>query len=90
VTHPYPGAFTFHNGRKLYIWAANVSGQEIGNVKVVLPGAIERVVKGKGITVSTGAGSLLVTRVQFEGEEEVPADLFTERYKIPVGTRLGQ
>ncbi|MEK6563105.1 MAG: formyltransferase [Candidatus Binatota bacterium] len=90
VTHPYPGAFTFHNGRKLYIWAANVSGQEIGNVKVVLPGAIERVVKGKGITVSTGAGSLLVTRVQFEGEEEVPADLLTERYKIPVGTRLGQ
>ena len=90
VTHPYPGAFTFHNGRKLYIWAANVNGQEIGNVKVVLPGAIERVVKGKGITVSTGAGSLLVTRVQFEGEEEVPADLLTERYKIPVGARLGR
>ncbi len=90
VTHPYPGAFTFHNGRKLYIWAANVNGQEIGGVKVVLPGAIERVVKGEGITVSTGAGSLLVTRVQFEGEGEVPADLLTERYKIPVGARLGQ
>ena len=90
VTHPYPGAFTFHNGRKLYIWAANVNGQEIGNAKVVLPGAIEGVLKGKGITVSTGAGSLLVTRVQLEGEEEVPADLLAERYKIPVGARLGR
>src|SRR3990172_9391116 len=90
VTHPYPGAFTFHNGRKLYIWAAGMNGQEIGNAKVVLPGAIERVVKGKGITVSTGAGSLLVTRAQFEGEEEVTADWLTEHYKILVGTRLGQ
>jgi len=90
VTHPYPGAFTLHNGRKLYIWAAGVNGQEIGNVKVVLPGAIEGVLKGKGITVSTGAGSLLVTRAQFEGEEELAADLLAERYKILVGTRLGQ
>jgi len=46
--------------------------------------------KGRGMFVSTEEGSLLVTRVQFEGEEEVPADLLTERYKIPVGARLGR
>ena len=91
VTHPYPGAFTFHNGRKLYIWAANVNGQEnFAEERSETPGTIEAVKRGRGMVVSTGDGSLLVTRAQFEGEGELSADLLAERYKIPVGARLEQ
>jgi methionyl-tRNA formyltransferase len=40
--------------------------------------------------VSTGNGSLLVTRVQFEGEEEVAANELVERQRISLGLKLGE
>ncbi|MEK7378676.1 MAG: formyltransferase, partial [Candidatus Binatota bacterium] len=65
VTHPYPGAFTFHNGRKLYIWAATLNGQaNFAEERSETPGTIEAVKRGRGMVVSTGDGSLLVTRAQ--------------------------
>jgi len=86
VTHPYPGAFTYFGGRKLFVWharalpgAANHKG---------LPGSVETVEKGNGIWVKTGDGSLLLTRTQFEGEEEMPADELAARYGISVGAKL--
>ena len=86
VTHPYPGAFTYFGGRKLFVWharalpgAANHKG---------LPGSVEAVEKGNGIWVKTGDGSLLLTRTQFEGEEEMPADELAARYGISVGAKL--
>jgi methionyl-tRNA formyltransferase len=89
VTHPYPGAFTFHHGRKLYIWTATLDGARISAGGPQAPGTIEAVEKGKGMIVSTSDGVLLVTRVQFEGEEEIPADVALGRYRLPLGSRLG-
>lgn len=89
VTHPYPGAFTFHSGKKLYLWAATLN-PNCAEERSETPGTIEAVKRGRGMVVSTGDGSLLVTRAQFEGEGELSADLLAERYKIPVGARLGQ
>lgn len=103
VTHPYPGAFTFLGGRKLYIWAAAppiVDGRrpalgEFFNPRPTedsrsVPGTIEAVEKAGGILVSTGDGFLLVTRAQYDGEEELSADQFAERYGLSVGTKLGK
>ena len=91
VTHPYPGAFTFYKGKKLYLWSAALDGQPIRVDEQSQPtGTIAAVEKGKGIAVSTGQGLLLATRIQFEGEEELSADVLAERHKIPVGTRLGR
>ena len=89
VTHPYPGAFTFHSDKKLYLLAATLN-PSCAEERSETPGTIEAVKRGRGMVVSTGDGSLLVTRAQFEGEEELSADLLAERYKIPVGARLGQ
>lgn len=90
VTHPYPGAFTFHNGSRLYLWAATLNGQPIfAPEKSGPPGTIETVKKDRGMVVSTGDGSLLVTRAQFEAGEELSADLLAQRYGMTVGTRLG-
>jgi methionyl-tRNA formyltransferase len=91
VTHPYPGAFTFYRGRKLYIWAATLDGPTsnvqcpTSNVNSSLPGTVVAAEKGKGILISTGEGSLLVRRAQLEGDKEACAD----KLAIPVGSRLG-
>ncbi len=89
VTHPYPGAFTFHDGRKLYLWGVTLNHHS-STVDKGVPGTIEAVEKGRGMFVSTGEGSLLVTRAQFEEEEEISAEELMERHAIPVGARLGE
>jgi len=84
VTHPYPGAFTFHRGRKLFVWWAVVDGAESGGER---PGTI--VALEEGVRVATGAGALLLKLLQLEGEEELSADLFAERSDLRIGARLG-
>lgn len=95
VTHPYPGAFTYYQGRKLYVWGSMVNSQSsivIGQSSTVngtAPGTIQGVEKDKGVLVSTGEGRLLLTGVQFEGEEEMEAGELVDRHHIPMGSRLG-
>ncbi|MGH7828917.1 MAG: hypothetical protein ACREP8_01955, partial [Candidatus Binatia bacterium] len=89
VTHPYPGAFTYYNGRKLYLWSAVFQERSCpSNARA--PGYVVAVEEGNGVLVSAADGALRVTRMQFEGEEEMGADQLLKRYAITVGTRLGQ
>jgi methionyl-tRNA formyltransferase len=70
VTHPYPGAFGFADGRKLLIWEARIAA-ETGERGA--PGTIiNRNVDGT-IEVATGDGSLLIVRAQLEHQAERPA-----------------
>ncbi len=89
VTRPYPGAFTFYRGSKLYLWAASVNRQA-SSVNSGLPGTIQQIQLGEGVFVGTGSGNLLLTRLQLEGEEELPADLFAQHYGLQAGERLGE
>jgi len=90
VTRPYPGAFTFHGGRKLYLWGATLNhGPKSVVRRPSIPGVVEAVEKGKGMLVSTGRGSLLLTKAQFEGEDEVYADKYMETQLISLGSKLG-
>jgi methionyl-tRNA formyltransferase len=76
VTHPYPGAFTFHEGRKLFIWKARV--MESAHKWVGVPGHV--VLIGDEVGVLTGEGILTLVECQFEGEEEItPSSYFTKR-----------
>ena len=88
VTHPYPGACTLIHGKRLYIWKAELIS-EPSSAKKGFPGKVEAIEKGKGIVVSTGEGSLLVTRMQHEGFEEMAADEVAELHDLQVGTLLG-
>jgi len=91
VTHPYPGAFTWINGHKLFIWQAAADSQRTTvHCQSSLPGTVQAVVPGSGVLVSTGDGSLLVSRAQFEGEKEMAADELAERQGIAVGAKLGE
>jgi methionyl-tRNA formyltransferase len=68
VTHPYPGAFTYLDGKKVVIWSAwPVEG--VGE-----PG---RVVSTKPLLVGAGDGLLEIRSLQVEGKPEMSADLYT-------------
>jgi methionyl-tRNA formyltransferase len=70
VTHPYPGAFSFLDGRKVTIWQAWPVGGE---------GAPGRVVSTDPLLVGTGVGVLEIRSLQCEEEEEVSAEIFVTR-----------
>ncbi len=67
VTHPYPGAFTHLDGKRVIIWSAwPVEG--IGE-----PGLI---VSTNPLKVGTGEGVLEIRSLQMDGEEETTAASF--------------
>lgn len=68
LMYPYPGAFTYIRGRKLYIWWAEIKEKDgiLGK-----PGEII----GKeedGVEVACGKGSILLKSVQLGGKEYTP------------------
>ncbi len=86
VTHPYPGAFTMVGGEKLFVWWA--LPRTVEGVAQAVPGTILDVKKNAGVLVATGAGALLLKRVQAEGELEKAADIFAEERKWKAGKIL--
>ena len=71
VTHPYPGAFAYLNGKKVVIWSAwPVAGKgEPGWVVSVNP-----------LLVGTGDGLLEIRSLQLEGEEELDSERFARQF----------
>jgi methionyl-tRNA formyltransferase len=69
VTHPYPGAFCTAAGRKLFIWQASIGAEDgrAGGPWQILP------TSGPGLEVAAAQGSVVLGRVQFEGEPEIAA-----------------
>jgi methionyl-tRNA formyltransferase len=72
VTFPYPGAFTYLDGKILRIWTA----ERIKNPKPYVGWVVGRVIEivpDKGAVVLTGDGALLITEVSTEDAERVCA-----------------
>jgi len=84
VTHPYPGAFSYWEGKKVFCWRARVSEGAVGQ-----PGEVLRVERGEGILVSCSLGALLLQSIQVEGEEEGHAWEMARRLGIRRGVVLG-
>jgi len=85
VTHPYPGAFTEWQGKRLFVWEARVDEQPSG--AEVAPGTVVGV--HGGLLVHTGRGRVRLTRLQVEGEKELPAAEWVRRHAIEEGEKLG-
>ena len=67
VTHPYPGAFCFVDGKKLMIWEAKI-GAERG--VLADPGSRVREMADGAFEIAAGEGSVIVKVAQFEGGVE--------------------
>jgi methionyl-tRNA formyltransferase len=75
VTHPYPGAFTYLEGKRLTIWKAwPVEGSGV-------PG---RIMSQSPLLVATGQGVLEIRSLQFEGEQECSAAEFVMHQTKPI------
>lgn len=77
VTHPFPGAFTYVNNKKLFIWWAKpIEGT----------GNIGEIVSTNPLCIGTGKGLLQLEKLQFENETELDAKAFTDL--LPIGTKF--
>jgi len=75
VTHPYPGAFTFLDGKKFFVWKAYPLQDQVN----AIPGSI---ISAKPLVVNTGKGTLKLLTVQLEGEDEIDAEVFAANHII--------
>ncbi len=80
VTHPYPGAFTFREKKKLFIWESRLEEGKIGT-----PGEI---LSTSPLKVAAESGSLVLLKVQLEGEEEMDGTAFAESAGLKEGEQF--
>jgi methionyl-tRNA formyltransferase len=85
VTHPYPGAFTHWQGKRLFVWEARVDRSPA--CEGASPGTV--IDTAEGLIIQTGDGCLRLTRLQLDGEEEMPALEWVRRYQVREGVQLG-
>ncbi len=85
VTHPYPGAFTALEGRKLFVWWGKPLAEPAP--AGAAPGEIVAALPGEGLLVAAGEGQFLLERAQFDGEPEFLGPVLALRTDL-VGRRL--
>ncbi len=89
VTRPYPGAFTFLGGRKLFIWAGKpLADPAAPAAESRRPGLVAGHMPGEGLLVTTGHGHFLITQAQWEGQPEFLGPVLAT-WDYLVGERLG-
>jgi methionyl-tRNA formyltransferase len=81
---PWPGAFTFWQGKRMLIHRAGLESSEIQGT----PGTIHSF-QGGTIQVQTGQGLLSLREVQIEGHRRISTQELLRGFTIKVGDRLG-
>ena len=90
---PWPGSYTYWNGKLLKILEAHPLTVEIDTLEqTVQPGMVStREEAGHQVlAVVTGSGLLIVTRLQLEGKKAMSAEEFLRGYSQIAGTILAQ
>lgn len=82
VTHPYPGAFFYCDGQKVFCWKAAVSERS------GMPGEVLEVREEGGVLVSCREGAILLESVQVEGGGEEKGADWARRRKVEQGAVL--
>ncbi len=80
---PWPGCFTYLDGKMLKVHTATVVDTEASTA----PGEIVSST-GRGIEVATGGGMLVLQHVQLEGKKRMPAADFLKGHQVKPGTVL--
>ncbi|MBI2118301.1 MAG: formyltransferase [Elusimicrobia bacterium] len=85
VTHPYPGAFTFLNSKKIFIWEAQEEKKGPSSKKNKKEGEI---IKCDPLLIACGKGVLKVEKIETEGEKELSGLDWTKENNIQIGMIL--
>jgi methionyl-tRNA formyltransferase len=86
--HPWPQAFTFHQGDRLILRRSTVSPAGLeGSTPHERPGTIVEAA-GEQLIVATGAGFLRLTEIQAEGKRPMSAREFLAGHRLAAGERL--
>jgi methionyl-tRNA formyltransferase len=82
-TTPWPGAFTFHIGKRLKIFRARVIPSSCEEA----PGSV---IKGfpDELRIATGKGILSIVEIQSESGKRLPVEIFLRGYPLPPGSLL--
>lgn len=73
VTHPYPGAFSYLDSKRVIIWSARVMDGHAPPGQIVSPCPL---------VVGTGNGLLEICSLQLEGESETTAETFSTHNQL--------
>lgn len=82
VTHPYPGAFTFLDGKRIRVWWALPCAGE-GAAGTILSSDAE------GVVVAAGKAALRLIMIQPDGGPESPACALVRLLDLEPGRKLG-
>jgi methionyl-tRNA formyltransferase len=80
LTRPYPGAFTFLNGKKVLIWRTSLLEEDIRGV----PGRVA-FLREEGTVVIAGDKGLMVHEIQVEDNDPVPSNTIFHRMGMDLG-----
>lgn len=83
---PWPGAFTYYQGRRIKLWRGEASAA--GNT-TVHPGEILEI-KKEGIVVAAGRGALIIQELQPESGKRVLPEAFVNGYRLAVGQNFSR
>ena len=78
VTHPFPGAFTTWQGKKIFLWAAQIDSEYSG--PPLPPGKVSMASPDNLMRIGTGQGVLVVQAAQVEGEAEGTGEALVQHF----------
>lgn len=81
--NPWPGAYTWRDGMRLKVYAAQI----VDKLTTGVPGQVVSLAED-GFIVQTGKGQLLITTVQPSGKKIMPASAYLRGYPLVVGEVL--
>lgn len=87
VTHPFPGAFTFFNDKKLFVWWGKPDDDALVPPDTPM-GRIFHHDKEKGLAVRTGKGVFYMQSLQLEGDDEMKASDFYNAHPLILAYRF--
>lgn len=87
-THPGPGAYTWHDDSRLYVWRGHYFDLAEQYQEDTEPGTIIDIIEELGIVVKTSHGTFLITRIQAAGMPELPAWIWAGDAHIVVGDKF--
>lgn len=85
LTYPFPGAFTFFDGKRLIIWSCEE--YEIPKYEGIIPGKVIKIIKDSGVVVLCGEGAILIKDVVIEGNNRITADKVLTSIRLTLGQR---